>query len=188
MRDDKYLEMEREAYLRRIERRRTRRELRRRREMRNKLVALAIILLLACAVIWTVGVEGKTEEAPNVVHQRVTMPELIVEEEPELISLGEFHITHYCPLPCCCGEWADGITATGTMATAGRTIAVDPEVIPIGSEVALFYDDGRICYYTAEDVGGAIKGNDIDVFVDSHEEALVLGVMSASVYLVNEVK
>lgn len=187
MRDDKYLEWERECYMRRIERRRTRRELRRRREMRNKLVALAIVLLLACAVILTVGVEGKTEEAPKVVHQRVTMPELIVEEEPELISLGEFRVTHYDACIKCCGK-TDGITATGTKATEGRTIAVDPEVIPLGSEVALFYDDGRICYYTAEDVGGAIKGNDIDVFVDSHEEALVLGVMSASVYLVNEVK
>ena len=44
-------------------------------------------------------------------------------------------------------------TATGTKATEGRTIAVDPSVIPYGSEVAVFYDDGRICYYIAEDCG-----------------------------------
>lgn len=113
-----------------------------------------------------------------------TEPEII---EPQLVSLGQFRITHYCACEKCCGK-TDGITATGTTATAGRTIAVDPDVIPYGSEVALFYDDGRICYYVAEDCGGAIKGNDIDVFVDSHEEALELGVTGASVYLVNEVK
>ena len=107
--------------------------------------------------------------------------------EPQLVSLGQFRITHYCACEKCCGK-TDGITATGTTATAGRTIAVDPDVIPYGSEVAVFYDDGRICYYVAEDCGGAIKGNDIDVFVDSHEEALELGVTGASVYLVNEVK
>lgn len=104
--------------------------------------------------------------------------------EPQLVSLGQFRITHYCACEKCCGK-TDGITATGTTATAGRTIAVDPTVIPYGSEVAIFYDDGRIVYYIAEDCGGAIKGNKIDVFVDSHEEALELGVTGASVYLVN---
>lgn len=192
MRDDTYLEMEREAYLRRIERRRTRREIRRRREIRNRIVALVIVALIGCAVIWTTGAEGK-EEANAEVHERVEMPELTVEEEePLLTSLGLFRITHYCACKECTGKdesdaWY-GITATGTEATMGRTIAIDPEVIPYGSEVAVFYDDGRICFYKAEDCGKAIKGNKIDVFVDSHAEALQLGVMGASVYLMNEEK
>lgn len=91
--------------------------------------------------------------------------------------LGEYKITHYCPCEECCGK-TDGITYTGTTATEGRTIAVDPAVIPLGSEVNI---NGQV--YIAEDIGGAIKGNRIDVFVNSHEEALELGVDYAPVYM-----
>lgn len=56
-----------------------------------------------------------------------------------------------------------GITATGTTAKEGRTIAVDPKVIPYGTKV---YIDGW-GYRIAEDCGGGIKGNHIDIYVDS---------------------
>ena len=92
-------------------------------------------------------------------------------------SLGEFVITYYCPESCCCGEYADGVTASGTKATAGRTIAADPDVLPMGSVVII---DGHT--YTVEDVGGAIKGNRIDIFMNSHEEALKAGVRTAEVF------
>ena len=95
---------------------------------------------------------------------------------PELVSLGEFKITHYCPCPKCCGQWADGITYTGTTATEGRTIAVDPKVIPLGSTVLI---DGQ--EYIAEDIGGAIKGSRIDVFMESHAAAWDAGVKYAEV-------
>ena len=77
--------------------------------------------------------------------------------------------TAYCPCAECCGK-TDGITATGTQATAGRTIAVDPSVIPYGTHVII---DGVT--YVAEDCGGAVKGNDVDIFFDTHEEALQFG-------------
>lgn len=92
-------------------------------------------------------------------------------------SLGEFVITHYCACEKCTVD-GDGITATGTKAASGRTIAVDPEVIPYGTTVII---NGRT--YIAEDCGGAIKGNRIDIFMDSHEEALKAGVRTAEVYL-----
>lgn len=92
-------------------------------------------------------------------------------------SLGEFVITHYCDCQKCTID-GDGITATGTKATAGRTIAVDPDVLPMGSVVII---DGHT--YTVEDVGGAIKGNRIDIFMNSHEEAIKAGVKTAEVYL-----
>ena len=111
-------------------------------------------------------------------------------EEPALVSLGEFKITHYCPCPKCCGKQESdpwyGITSTGTKATEGRTIAVDPTVIPYGSDVLLRYADGTEAIYTAEDCGGAIKSKRIDVFMDSHQAALVEGVKYAEVYLVKE--
>ena len=97
--------------------------------------------------------------------------------------LGEFKLTAYCPCAKCCGKWANGITATGMTATEGRTVAVDPRVIPYGSTVTLYYEDGTVHTYTAEDCGGAIKGNRIDVFFDSHEDARAFGVQSAMVYV-----
>ncbi|MBO6266796.1 MAG: hypothetical protein J6M06_01040 [Synergistaceae bacterium] len=93
-------------------------------------------------------------------------------EQPAWMQAGEFRIYHYCPCELCCGkhpgEVGYGITATGTVATAGRTIAVDPSVIPLGSEVLI---NGVI--YIAEDTG--VKGKTIDLFVDSHEQALSMG-------------
>ena len=77
--------------------------------------------------------------------------------------------TAYCPCVKCCGK-TDGITATGTKATAGRTIAVDPSIIPFGTEVII---NGNT--YIAEDRGGVIKGNKVDIFFDTHEEALQFG-------------
>lgn len=96
--------------------------------------------------------------------------------EPEPESLGTFKLTAYCPCSKCCGEWADGITYTGTAATAGRTVAVDPDVIPLGSTVVI---NGR--EYIAEDIGGAIKQNRVDIFFDDHDTALQFGVQYAEV-------
>ena len=101
------------------------------------------------------------------VHNDVEKEEVEVVEKPTPTT---FKVTAYCPCMKCCGK-TDGITATGTVATAGRTIAVDPTVIPYGSQVIL-----NGVAYTAEDCGGAIKGNKIDMFFDTHQEALEWGV------------
>ena len=81
-----------------------------------------------------------------------------------------------------CGK-TDGITATGTTAAEGRTIAVDPRVIPYGSTVTIYFADGTSHTYTAEDCGGAIKENRIDVFFDDHQAAREFGVQTAYVYM-----
>lgn len=94
--------------------------------------------------------------------------------------LGTFKLTAYCSCPICCGQWANGITATGTTAQAGRTIAVDPSVIPYGTKVQI---NGHT--YVAEDTGGHIKGNRIDIFFNSHTAALEFGIQYADVYTTN---
>ena len=99
------------------------------------------------------------------------------------VFLGEFTLTAYCPGRCCCGKWASGYTATGMLATEGRTIAVDPKVIPYGSRVLLIWPDGTQHSYIAEDCGGGVNGNHIDVFFNGHHAARVFGVQSAMVYL-----
>jgi 3D (Asp-Asp-Asp) domain-containing protein len=94
--------------------------------------------------------------------------------EPELI--GTFRLTAYCP--CYeCSEGYGGNTATGTIAAEGRTIAVDPRVIPYGTKVII---NGHT--YIAEDCGGLIKGNRIDVYFDSHDKVDDFGVRNAEVY------
>lgn len=102
------------------------------------------------------------------------------------VFLGEFTLTAYCPGRCCCGKWANGYTATGTLATEGRTIAVDPDVIPYGSRVLLIWPDGTQHSYIAEDCGGGVNGNHIDVFFNDHQAARVFGVQSAMAYLGGE--
>lgn len=93
-------------------------------------------------------------------------------------SLGNYKLTFYCPCAVCNGA-ADAKTASGTTPTEGRTIAVDSSVIPLGSRV---YIEGY-GVFIAEDTGGAIKSNKIDVLVSSHSRAYDLGVKYANIYL-----
>lgn len=93
-------------------------------------------------------------------------------------------ITHYDVCSKCCGK-TNGITASGAHATPYSTVAVDPSVIPLGADVLVDYGDGAgLRRYRAEDTGGAIMGNRIDLCVSSHTEALQLGRRTATVYWV----
>lgn len=84
--------------------------------------------------------------------------------------IEDCELTAYCACSECCGK-EDGITATGTVAQEGVTIAVDPDVIPLGSWVEI---NGH--QYHAEDIGGGVIGNHIDIYFDSHEAADMFGV------------
>ena len=99
--------------------------------------------------------------------------------------LGLFELTAYCPCSACCGK-NDGITATGTVATEGHTVAVDPSVIPYGTAIEVIYPDGSRARYVAEDCGGAIKAQRLDVFFADHQTAREYGVRTAYVFLVQE--
>ena len=74
-----------------------------------------------------------------------------------------------------------GITASGTVPEKGRTIAVDPDVIPLGAEVMI---DGQV--YIAEDTGGAIKGNKLDLFVGTEADSVQYGVQQHEVFVKGE--
>lgn len=82
---------------------------------------------------------------------------------------GTYKITAYCPCAKCCGK-ATGRTASGTRATAGRTVAASSQ-FSFGTQLNI---GGHV--YTVEDRGGAINGNRIDIYVNSHSEALRWGV------------
>lgn len=97
-------------------------------------------------------------------------------------SLGVFRITAYCACKECCGKSEDdpayGITYSGTQVTEGWTVAADPAVLPMGSMVSI---DDHI--YRVEDIGAAVTGNTIDIYMGSHESALDFGVHEVEVFI-----
>lgn len=109
----------------------------------------------------------------------VTIDEL-KSDEYKLVYIGNYKLTHYCTekREHTCGT-GTGLTATGTKVTAGRSIAVDPKVIPYGSKV---YIEGY-GWRTAEDCGGGVDGKHIDIAVDSHSHALKMGTKTGGVWI-----
>ena len=98
--------------------------------------------------------------------------------QASLRSLGIFKTTGYCPCQRCSEGWGRS-TSTGAIATANHTIAVDPNVIPYGTKVMI---NGVV--YTAEDKGGGVKGNHIDIFYNTHGETQAQGTQYAEVFVV----
>lgn len=100
----------------------------------------------------------------------------------------KFTITAYCSCHECCHPYDPACTgkpsqtASGTTPKANHTIAVDPDVIPLGTHVWI---NGR--EYVAEDTGGAINGHHIDMYFNSHQEALNWGKRKLTVYKSNVV-
>ena len=105
------------------------------------------------------------------------------DNEYKLVYLGDFKLTYYCceEYEHICGT-GNGVTATGTKVTAGRTIAVDPRVIPYGTKV---YIEG-FGWRTAEDCGGGVNNKHIDVAVNTHHDALSIGISSGGVWMLVE--
>ena len=138
-------------------------------------VKAAISLIIVCnfAVMAKLYIDFKINEiianaeelAKN---QSQTSKVIEVENNDNVLSeyeyIGEFLLTGYDDCPLCQEEFI-GMTALGVAPTVQHTVAVDPKVIPLGSHLLI---DG--VEYVAEDVGGAIKGYHIDIFVGSHEE------------------
>lgn len=108
--------------------------------------------------------------------------------------IGDFDVTAYCPCELCCGKWANSRpvvnhqvvvnTASGAFAKGGVTVAVDPSIISYGTKI---YIEG-VGIRVAQDTGGAINGNRLDVYYEDHSEALSSGLNDRprKVWIVNE--
>lgn len=160
----------------------------------NAILALILAALIAGVALVISAKATTTEPAtPSAVISPPDNGQLSGDDTPaqEPLRLDQAHVlenvtvTHYDCCVECCGK-VDGLTASGTHATPYSTVAVDPSVIPLGADVLVDYGDGAgLRRYRAEDTGGAIKGNRIDLCVGSHAEALQLGRRTATVYWVD---
>lgn len=168
---------------------------------------MALILLLGVAALWLqLAIERTEEEISRLYNeiqaqeqqkelletvQTLTQEVLLLRSENEQLrrqveeflqtwALEEFEATAYTHVavpgvPDINGT-GDGITATGTQVREG-VVAVDPTVIPLGSQV---WVEG-FGWLTAEDTGGAIKGNRIDIFHESRTLAMRWGRQNVTV-------
>ena len=90
--------------------------------------------------------------------------------------------TAYAPGPHDNGKWGN-LTHIGTQVRPG-IIAVDPRIIPLKSKVYIEFPDGTGRYAIAEDTGGAIKGNRIDIAMWTVDEAYKFGMKNVKLYVV----
>lgn len=143
--------------------------------------------------------EQKVKAIKTVVEIATVEPDVAIPEPDEdekiqsalldkAVEIGKTKITHYCICKKCCGKDPDhpayGITASGKKATPYVTVAVDPKLIPLGSDVLVDYGDGVIQAYLAQDTGSGVNGSHIDLCVEDHQTAINLGVKTAKVWFI----
>lgn len=181
--------------------------------MNKKTTILVVISILLIITAWIQISEierlqkmcDKIISAETVIYEEPIEPEIIhldlkkepvkvtTETEttkPQNIYIGTFKLTAYCSCRKCCEGYANNrpidengdeiiYGAIGEILTEGYSIAVDPDVIPYRTEVLI---DGNV--YKAQDCGGAINGNEIDVYFSNHQSAKEFGVQYKDVYII----
>lgn len=156
------------------------------------IIILCLTLLLsACYTVFGItaaifdihkGIQQQREDTQNLIRIWQQQIEDTAEFKAEWrefmdkLQVEDMDTTAYAPLDpkavegmCYSGDPL--VTATGAKTTPGRTIATDPKVIPMGTRVYIPGVGVRV----AEDKGGLIKGNRIDLAVSSRSDALQYG-------------
>lgn len=147
-------------------------------------------------------IEGQQKELDALEDENVHLKNKVRHLEKELSSSLDVVVTAYDLSVASCGKpvgshgygiTASGINLAGHTLESARAIAVDPNVIPIGSKVRIKFDNPSMKkydgIYTAVDTGGAIQGNRIDLFFGDHgsnepsSRALAFGVQEAKATL-----
>lgn len=187
----------------------------RKRRSNRRLMIITYLLFLLLLLCWLVAYITMTAQAEPIVQYKETLvrngglpgddipattrcymtEEDIEANENEMIEaallarstkLEDVTITFYCceEYKHICGT-GTGITASGRRVTPYVSCAVDPDVIPLGSTVMLEYN-GEMVYLRADDTGGSINGNRLDIAVQGHQEALELGIKTADIWWCEE--
>lgn len=112
--------------------------------------------------------------------------ETVMNSAPPEAETLEFHhtivlrTTGYCSCEKCCG-WSTGITCSGTQATPRHTIGANLNQFPIGTVIVI-----NGIEYVVEDTGSGIRTDHVDIFYETHEEALKHGVQYVDAYVKGE--
>lgn len=160
--------------------------------MAKIILTLTVLAIFTLFIILTsfktenaeVGVVNQNNDSPIETYTQIAeSPICFLQSSDRFTTSAAFTVTHYCGCPKCCGKWSGGSEEiaygkSGTKLTPCYSIAVDPDVIPLGT----------ICYdmegnpYEAVDTGSKIKGNHIDMFVGNHQQAVNLGIKTMQLY------
>ena len=136
-------------------------------------LALGLNFYLNTIIDLNQEIKEDTEEIVECIHKEEKQAEIVTQPVTDT-----FEVTAYCSCEICCGEWAlnrpkdeNGndivIGSSGRRLVPGYSVAVDPDIIPLGT---IIYIDGK--EYRADDTGGMIQGNKIDIYFATHSEAL----------------
>lgn len=154
-----------------------------------RLVIMALCMVIGFGIGWVIKQPEVVEIQINNSVENLQPPENEIQIETEIIpeptpnyKAMEIVATAYCPCEKCCGK-SDGVTSIGVKAKENRTIAADPKVLPYGTEILCGMGE-----FVVEDCGGAIKGNRIDFFFDTHEEALKFGKQQFTIWIKEDTK
>jgi len=105
----------------------------------------------------------------------LNLPNELKGKPAEKWRIVRMKVTGYCPCSKCCGQFADGITASGHEIQPGDTFVAADKRYSFGTEMVIEgYSNGQTVKVL--DRGGAIKGNKLDAFFHTHQEALEWGV------------
>lgn len=120
---------------------------------------------------------GPGATAVEVVTGDAAKPQGNAENHTQATSLGIFTTTGYCNCSICSA--GHDLTYSGTVPKANHTLSADITMFPIGTKLMIH---GTI--YTVEDVGGAVEGHKVDIYYDSHDEAMAHGSKQEEVFMV----
>ena len=163
----------------------------------SKLIFATFVLILS------ITLPLSTVTAPTTAPVEIVESSMVVtvESEPEATMARSssdqflFTATAYDLSVASCGKSKSspgyGVTASGfdlsnLSRTEAMTIAVDPDIIPLGSIVRIECEDSKYDgVYTARDIGSAIKGNKLDIFIPDGDEAIEFGVQKVYVEIID---
>ena len=150
--------------------------------------ATTVILAAVCGGLMGLTCFQNVQYHKALAKQTESFSELMITQQPDITNfpnrkLGRFTLSWYSPKELGKEKPEQLRTSRGLVPKEGRTIAVDPNVIPYGS-IVYIQDYG---YYIAEDCGGAIKQNRIDIFTASHDYAIQQGKKVANVWILGRI-
>ena len=142
---------------------------------------ISTVAFIACSIGYYAGtqkIEIVKNEKP--IENKSVKTFKQISKKPDTWKSVTMNVSAYCPCKKCCGDFADGHTANGYKIKENDRFVAAPKNYYFGTEMIVpGYNNGKVV--VVRDRGGAIKGNKLDVYFDTHQEALNFGRQKISV-------